>query len=126
MFCSKITQGFYVSQDENGFPDDAVQISQEEYQILLTGRLNGKAIAYDENNRPFLVDAPQVSFTQALDTLNKNYQYDVDNLTKAFSVALLVDGASEETKKANIRAQYATRKTKYTSDLAALRSQYGE
>ena len=66
-----------------------------------------------------------VPFNDALSAVNAEYQKDVDSLNKAFSLAIMFDGPSEEPKKANIRAQYSARKTKYAADLAALREQYG-
>lgn len=64
-------------------------------------------------------------FNRLLASLNADYQKDVDAFNKAFSLAIMFDGPTEEAKKANIRAQYTARKTKYAADVAALRAQYG-
>lgn len=64
-------------------------------------------------------------FNRLLAAANVEYQKDVDSLNKAFSLAVMFDGPTEEAKKANIRTQYAARKTKYAADVAALRAQYG-
>lgn len=65
------------------------------------------------------------SYNQALSILNSEYQKDVDAFNKAFSTAYLADGPSQDTKQNTIRAQYYVRKTKYSTDYAALRAQYG-
>lgn len=66
----------------------------------------------------------KTTFSEALSIANAEYQKDVDSLNRAFSLAIMFDGASEEAKKATIRTQYAARKEKYATDLAALRAQY--
>jgi hypothetical protein len=70
-------------------------------------------------------EAPSSAFNRLLSILNAEYQKDVDSFSKAFTLAVMFDGSSEEAKKANIRTQYAARKTKYATDLSTLRTQYG-
>lgn len=65
------------------------------------------------------------SYSQALAQLNIQYQTDVDALNRAFTLAYLSDGPSQEAKQTSIRAQFATLKTQYSANLAALRSEYG-
>lgn len=65
------------------------------------------------------------TYAQALAQLNAQYQSDVDALNRAFTLAYLSDGASQDAKQASIRAQFATLKTQYSANLAALRSEYG-
>lgn len=69
-------------------------------------------------------EAPESAFNRLLAVLNAEYQKDVDAFSKAFTLAVMFDGPAEEAKKATIRAQYSERKTKYATDLAALRAQY--
>lgn len=70
------------------------------------------------------VEEPSAAFSRLLADLNAAYQKDVDSFSKAFTLAVMFDGASEEAKKATIRTQYAARKAKYATELAALRAQY--
>lgn len=69
-------------------------------------------------------EEPSAAFSRLLADLNAAYQKDVDSFSKAFTLAVMFDGASEEAKKATIRTQYAARKAKYATDLSALRAQY--
>lgn len=64
-------------------------------------------------------------YAQALAQLNAQYQSDVDALNRAFTLAYLSDGASQDAKQASIRGQFSTLKTQYSANLAALRSEYG-
>ncbi|BCD89690.1 hypothetical protein PSm6_60970 [Pseudomonas solani] len=64
-------------------------------------------------------------YLQALAALNAAYQADVDGFNRAFSMAYLADGTSQDTKQTTIRAQYAARKSQYAADVAALKLSYG-
>lgn len=105
---------------------------------------NGQVFAYDDQQiaaghvRPDLVEMtqeevdnhinppiPTPTFSQALAILNAEYQKDIDVYNKAFATAALADGATEESKKLAIRAQYNARKAQFSTDYAALRTQYG-
>jgi hypothetical protein len=68
---------------------------------------------------------PQPDYQQALASLNSSYQMDVDKFNRAFAIAALSDGPPQESKQAAIRTQYEARKAQYTSDVAALKVQYG-
>jgi len=65
------------------------------------------------------------TYQEELQILNADYQKDVDAFNKAFSLAILFDGVTEEAKKASIREQYNNRKQKYVSDIAALKLKHG-
>lgn len=78
---------------------------------------------YDGNS--FNEQVSILSYQEELQILNNKYQQDVDAFNKAFSLAILFDGASEEAKKAMIREQYNTRKQKYIADIATLKTKYG-
>lgn len=64
-YYSALTNSFYPSSlkldyegSENGWPDDAVAISDEVYVSLLEGQANGKVIVVDGNGKPVLSDPP--------------------------------------------------------------------
>lgn len=86
----------------------------------LRARWNGDSWGIEEIPIPALP-----SYQEALTVLNTTYQKDVEAFNKAFSLAIMFDGATEEVKKTNIRARYAARKAEYSNDFAALRTQYG-
>lgn len=65
------------------------------------------------------------TFQKALAELNAEYQADIQKLNSAYSMAILVDGASEAVKVLNIRAQYGARKDLHTANVSALKLQYG-
>lgn len=65
------------------------------------------------------------TYQEELALLNKQYQEDVEAFNKAFSLAIMFDGVTEEAKKATIREQYAARKNKYVADLDILRIKHG-
>lgn len=68
---------------------------------------------------------PQPTYQQALATLSSAYQADVDKFNRAFAIAYLSDGPSQDTKQAAIRTQYEERKTQHSADVAALKAEYG-
>lgn len=65
------------------------------------------------------------SYQQALSALNATYQIDVEKFNRAFAIAYLSDGPSQESKQAAIRTQYEARKVQHAADSAALKVQYG-
>ena len=65
-FYSKSKRGFYIaSVHGNNMPNDAVQISFEQYQSLLLGQQNGKEIFPDDNGYPYLGEQTIPDFTYA-------------------------------------------------------------
>ncbi|MGD9759115.1 MAG: hypothetical protein AB7U71_16505 [Comamonas sp.] len=57
MFYAKSTGGFYrKSVHGDGIPGDAVEISQDEYENLLSMQSSGMLISADENGRPIAVN----------------------------------------------------------------------
>jgi len=68
---------------------------------------------------------PSVTYKEALDSLNSNYQSDVDKFNRSFALAFLADGPSEENKMAVIRAAYEARRVQHTANIAALKLEYG-
>lgn len=118
-----------VSQDP--FPG-CIEITQDQYVEAVTGITNGLAItvvngvlviAPPEQAGPS--PEPDPTYQIDLAQINSTYQADVDKLLRAFSLAYLADGSSQDAKQAAIRAQYYDRKNQYSADLAALKAQYG-
>lgn len=59
IFYSKSFGGFFASEMlKDGFPDDSIEISEEEHQALLTGQTEGQIIVADTSGRPILADPP--------------------------------------------------------------------
>ena len=58
MFYSQSVHGFFSPQIHREIPDDAVEITNEEWQALLDGQSNGHEIVPDENGYPVLVAVP--------------------------------------------------------------------
>lgn len=58
---SASTCGFYSSARPDGIPEDAVEISVEEYMRLLEGQSEGKVITPDDSGVPTLVSPPEPS-----------------------------------------------------------------
>lgn len=56
MFYSKSTRGFYDSEIHSIIPEDAVEISKEQWLALLDGQSKGKNITPDEDGNPILVE----------------------------------------------------------------------
>jgi hypothetical protein len=69
--------------------------------------------------------SPPLTYKQALDALNANYQADVDKFNRSFALAFLADGPSEASKMAAIRTAYEARRTQHTANIAALKLEYG-
>lgn len=64
------------------------------------------------------------TYQQVVADINAAYQADVEGFNRAYALAGLSDGATQETKQATIRAQFIARRTQYISDLAAARTEY--
>lgn len=58
-FYSALTNGFY-SEEMNGdtIPEDAIEITDEEWGALLYGQSKGRLISSDKKGRPILKDYP--------------------------------------------------------------------
>lgn len=110
----------------------AIEITQEQYVEAVNAMVNGMAVTVVDGvlhigppAQPEPEPEPDPTYQQELAQLNTTYQADVDTFLRAFSLAYLADGTSQDAKQAAIRAQYYARKTQYTTDLAALKAQYG-
>lgn len=82
----------------------------------------------DERTKPTfaqLIAASGPTYQERLSALNIAYQLDVDMFNKAFAIAYLADGPTQEAKQATIRSQYLARKSQHTANIAALKIEYG-
>lgn len=58
---SKSTGGFYDPVIHSSIPEDAVEVSENDYRRLMSAQSVGKRIAPDSKGRPVAVDAPAPS-----------------------------------------------------------------
>lgn len=58
MFYALSTRGFYDPEINTSIPDDAVEITDDQWLALLEGQAHGKVIAVDANGQPVLQDPP--------------------------------------------------------------------
>lgn len=65
------------------------------------------------------------TYKKDLAELNSAYQEDVLKLNQAYSLASLSNGPGESVKISTIRSQYESRKALHSSNIAALKSEYG-
>ncbi|MWK54699.1 hypothetical protein GO594_01795 [Pseudomonas otitidis] len=70
------------------------------------------------------IEPPAKTYKTELAEVNSSYQSDVDAMNKAFAIAYLADGASQEEKQAAIRAQYQSRKAQHAVEIQALKTKY--
>jgi hypothetical protein len=64
MHYSASTGGFYDSAIPNYIPHDAVEITDEQHALLLSGQSNGLRIVADESGFPVLVNQPSRTMDQ--------------------------------------------------------------
>ncbi|MFW9080398.1 phage tail protein [Pseudomonas sp. P2757] len=70
MLASRSTQGFYNPDIHPQIPDDAVAISAELHAHLLAGQASGQMIAWGEDGKPALIDAPPLPLAE-LETVER-------------------------------------------------------
>ena len=63
MFYSAKEKGFYSPQIHTEVPDDAIEITVEQWQSLLDGQAQGKQIVPNEAGYPVLVEVPVTELT---------------------------------------------------------------
>ncbi len=101
---------------------------------------SGEVFAYENNEdrikygAPDLVEmteaevdshlSPQPTYQQELEDLNSDWHKKVDSYNRAFAVAALSDGPSEESKKLAIRADYEADRLQNSADRSALKAKY--
>lgn len=90
-YYSKSTNGFYDSEINSTFPQDAIEITDQQWEDLLDGQSKGKVISSDEQGNPILIEIPSKEPTYAekraleypdfinyLDGIVKNDQAQID------------------------------------------------
>ena len=76
-FYSATTGGFYESQHHAGaMPEDVCEVSESEFQSLMTAPSLGFIIVADEDGRPILAD-PQPLTVEQRCSLERSWRYDV-------------------------------------------------
>lgn len=66
-YFSAETGGFYINTiHQNSVPEDAVEITGEEYISLLRGESEGTPIGSDKNGRPVLIIPPPLTLAEAV------------------------------------------------------------
>jgi hypothetical protein len=124
-FFSRSTGTTYIQGVHGFIPEDAVEISEEIFNECFASRPIGKVVLVGDDGMPYLSDPPPPTYRQALDALNLAYQADVEKFNRAFAIAYLSDGLTQEPKQAAIRSQYEARKNQHAADSSALKVQYG-
>lgn len=113
--------------------EGCIEITQEQYVDAFNGIMSGLAVTIVDGAlhigppaqaEPEPEPEPDPTYQQDLAQLNAAYQADVDKLLRAFSLAYLADGTTQDAKQVAIRAQYFTRRDQHTNDLAALKAQW--
>ncbi|WP_429118274.1 DUF4376 domain-containing protein [Aeromonas hydrophila] len=66
MYYSKSKNGFYCAVIHSDVPQDAVEITKDEYSALLDAQASGKRITADDNGHPIAIDQPPLVSTQSL------------------------------------------------------------
>ncbi|MDK1204208.1 tail fiber assembly protein [Cronobacter turicensis] len=57
------------------WPEDAIPVSDEIYDALIQGQMDGKIITHDDNGQPVLIDPPPPSHDELVaDAENNKYQ----------------------------------------------------
>jgi len=59
-FYSPKTSGFYIDEINSVMPDDAIEVSKEDYTMLLDGQAKGKVIVYKSRKVQLADPVPQV------------------------------------------------------------------
>lgn len=97
-YYSAKTKGFYLGSDRevyesssNGWPDDAVGITDEKYNALLEGQTVGKIIIADDEGGPVLIDPPELTHDELVSAAEARRKYLMIEI--AGSIAPLQDAA---------------------------------
>lgn len=77
------------------------------------------------SGEPIEILPPAPTYQSELSELNVYWQKQVDSYNRAFAVAALSDGPTEDSKKLAIRADYEAARLQNTADRAALKTKYG-
>lgn len=104
MFYSKTTNGFYDPAINDIIPDDAVEISLENWQDLIEGQSSGKIIKADDKGYPYLEDPPAPTKDQTVSILSSAIQQSLNTSATTWGYDNIVSGCSYAN---STNAQYA-------------------
>lgn len=122
----------YYFSIENGFQNDeihsilpdAIELTEQEHELLIKGQDLGKNIVFDINNRPVLQDSPEATFQEVkqlkLDELNRSFEYKVGIIKSSYSLSEVQTWDKQETEARNYLLD-TTVQTPLLSALAAAR-----
>jgi hypothetical protein len=83
-YFSKSTAGFYVKEIHGaGVPSDAVEISDAEYDAVMSAQAAGKRIVADANGKPIAAEQPAPTIDQQRAALSRAVQAHLDATAKA-------------------------------------------
>ncbi|HBN2225709.1 tail fiber assembly protein [Escherichia coli] len=80
---------FYIDGFNDNIPDDAIEISTEEYQRLFNGQASGKIIATGEAGSPILQDPPPLTHDELVAQAEHRKQSLIDAVMQSISVIQL-------------------------------------
>lgn len=109
IYYSAKNNGFYHTELEDdykaspeGWPDDAVIVSDEQYQALLKGQANGKVISADNTGNPTLTD-PIIDWRAKAEAQRQSLLTAANAATADWRTELQLDVISEEDKASLIK-----------------------
>ena len=80
---------FYIDQFNESIPEDAIEITQEDYDALFEGQANGQMIATGSDGKPVLQDKPLPSHDVLVSLAEQNRQSLIDSAMQSVSVLQL-------------------------------------
>lgn len=108
-FYSASRRGFYprsmkeaYEKSDNGWPDDAVEITAEKYNALLRGQENGKEITPDANGKPVLTD-PIIDWKAKAESQRQSLLTSANTTIADWRTELQLDVISDEDKASLIK-----------------------
>jgi len=108
-YYSAKTGGFYRQSDRdiyeasaNGWPDDAVMVSEDEYKTLFDGQACGRIIAPDDSGRPVLT-APVIDWQAKGEQQRQNLLTTASEVTADWRTELQLGMISDEDKDSLIK-----------------------
>lgn len=102
---------FYLDQFNESIPENAMEITQEDYDALFEGQANGQMIATGSDGKPVLQDKPLPSHDVLVSLAEQNRQSLIDSAMQSVSVLQLKLQAgrkltADETSKLNAVLDY--------------------
>ena len=94
MFYSSSTNGFYDPEINTTIPEDAVEISHDDWQSLLDAQSKGKIIQPDGKGYPVAIDRPAPTKEEKIVQYESAAQANLDSIAQSWGYANLVTAAS--------------------------------